>query len=212
MSSPKPPFACLAQAVCIAVERHADELTALDQAIGDADHGINMRRGFAAVAEKIDALGAMPFGAAVAEVGKILVMTVGGASGPLYGTFFMRLGAELGATPAPKRADLARAMRRALEAVQARGKAVRGQKTMLDVLEPLVDLLDGDAPRSASDIAVCAHQAAMATVPLRAEKGRASFLGDRSRDHLDPGARSTEIIAVALAATWEDQCKEQGAT
>jgi len=199
-------FPRLAGAVCVAIQDHADELTALDRAIGDADHGINMKRGFTAVAAKLDALAAMPFSAAVTEAGKTLVMTIGGASGPLFGTLFMRLGAELPAAGEVTRVQLAHAVRAALDAVQARGKAVRGQKTMIDVLGPLSDRLGDDTPLSSVELVECVHQAAQATLPLLAERGRASFLGERSRGHLDPGARSTEIIVAALATAWDEQC------
>ncbi len=203
LSSPDAPLRALLLAVCSAVEERADELTELDRAIGDADHGINMRRGFAAVAAKVDALAAMPIGQATSELGKTLVMTVGGASGPLYGTLFMKLGAELPAGQPMTRAALARASRQAMEAVQARGKATRGQKTLLDVVGPLCELLEGDAPLTPGALVACVHDAAQATIALRAEKGRASFLGERSVGHLDPGARSTEIIVTALADAWQ---------
>jgi dihydroxyacetone kinase-like protein len=212
LSSPDSLFLQLARAACAAVEQHADELTALDRAIGDADHGINMRRGFGAVAAKLDALAPLPLGAAVSEVGKTLVMTVGGASGPLFGTLFMRLGSGLPAEGEPTRADLARALRSAIEAVQARGRATLGQKTLIDVLDPLATRLADAEPLDADQLIECVHRAAQSTIPLRAEKGRASFLGERSCGHLDPGARSTEIIVAALVGAWHARRLDEGLT
>ncbi len=178
---------------------HADELTALDQAIGDGDHGVNMRRGAEAVLAAREEILGKPLPAALQAIGMKLVMTVGGASGPLYGTLLMALGKAL--PDAPTRADLARAAAAALAAVQARGKSEPGQKTMLDVLAPLAAAVEsGTAPAALPGIA---DAAAQATVPLRAIRGRASFLGDRSIGHMDPGARSLALIVTALCSAWE---------
>jgi phosphoenolpyruvate---glycerone phosphotransferase subunit DhaL len=174
---------------------HADELTALDQAIGDGDHGLNMKRGFEALRTEADALAARPLPDALKAIGTKLVMTVGGASGPLFGTFFMALGKELPDNPG--REDLCRAFGKAVEAVGARGKSQAGQKTMLDVLHPvLAALLAGS---SATEIVAVADSAAEATAPMKAIRGRASFLGDRSIGHVDPGARSTALLVRAVA-------------
>lgn len=180
----------LIEALAGAVSAHADELTALDQAIGDGDHGYNMKRGFDAVASDADQLAARPLPDALKAAGTKLVMTVGGASGPLFGTFFMALGKEMSADGDP--AAFATIFGRAVDAVAARGKSEAGQKTMLDVLYPVRDALA--AGRPLDDIAAVADAAAAATVPLKALRGRASFLGDRSIDHMDPGARSTALI------------------
>jgi dihydroxyacetone kinase-like protein len=170
----------------------AEELTRLDQAIGDGDHGINMKRGMEAVLADIDKLAGQPLPDALKSAGTTLVMKVGGASGPLYGTLLMTLGKELPADPG--RADLVKGLGTAIDAVKARGKSDRGQKTMLDVLIPVHDALSRGAGVVAS-----AGDAAAATVPMKAIRGRASFLGDRSIGHMDPGARSSQIMIEAVA-------------
>lgn len=178
---------------------HAEELTALDQAIGDGDHGLNMKRGFEAVRTEADAFAAKPLPEALKAIGTKLVMTVGGASGPLFGTLFMALGKEISAEP--DRANLAAAFGKAIEAVAARGKSQAGQKTMLDVLQPVHEaLLQG---KTAAEITDVAGRAADATVPMKALRGRASFLGDRSIGHMDPGARSVALLMRAVAETIE---------
>jgi dihydroxyacetone kinase-like protein len=170
---------------------HADELTALDQAIGDGDHGLNMKRGFEAVLVDLDAHSAKPLPEALKAVGMALVMKVGGASGPLYGTLFLSLGKALPAEPG--HADLVAGFATAIEAVKARGKSEVGQKTMLDVLAPAqAALAEGRDPAAA------AAEAAEATIPMKALRGRASFLGDRSIGHMDPGARSSALIIAAI--------------
>jgi len=182
------------EAAAKAVIAHADELTLLDQAIGDGDHGVNMRRGSEAVLADLDQIAAKPLGDALKQAGMTLVMKVGGASGPLYGTLFMELGKEIGA--APDRAALAAALEKAILAVRARGKSEPGQKTLLDVLGPVAAAIAaGDAVPA---VVARAHQAAEATVPMKAIRGRAAFLGDRSIGHMDPGARSSEIIVAAV--------------
>ncbi|MHB2169262.1 dihydroxyacetone kinase subunit DhaL [Alsobacter sp. R-9] len=185
----------LIDAVAGTVVAHADELTALDQAIGDGDHGLNMKRGFEAVLAERDATAAKPLPDALKAIGMALVMKVGGASGPLYGTLFMTLGKELG--PAPSADDAVRAFGAAIDAVKARGKSEPGQKTMLDVLVPVHAALAGG---TRSGLAGLAAQAADATVPMKAIRGRASFLGERSIGHMDPGARSSSLIIAAVAA------------
>lgn len=192
-------LAALLDAAARTLIAHADELTALDQAIGDGDHGVNMRRGAEAVLAAREEILAKPLPAALQAIGMKLVMTVGGASGPLYGTLLMTLGKAL--PEAPTRADLARAASAALAAVQARGKSEPGQKTMLDVLAPLAAALESGT--SVSALPGIADQAAQATVPMRAIRGRASFLGDRSIGHIDPGARSLSLIVAALCGAWE---------
>lgn len=189
----------LIAAMAEAVVTHAEELTVLDQAIGDGDHGLNMKRGFEAVLAEADAITAKPLPEALKTIGTTLVMKVGGASGPLYGTLFMTLGKEL--PPEPTIADVARALAAAIEAVKARGKSELGQKTMLDVLAPLqAALADGGADLT-SRLPAVADEAASATVPLKAIRGRASFLGERSIGHMDPGARSSALLATAICNT-----------
>lgn len=190
----------LVKAVAATVERHADELTTLDQAIGDGDHGINMKRGFDAVLADVANLSAKPWPDFLKGVGTMLVMKVGGASGPLYGTLFMALGKDLPAEPAGP--DLVRAFRSAIVAVQARGKSERGQKTMLDVLIPVAEVMERGT-LEAGAITRAAHAAADATIPVKAVRGRASFLGDRSIGHMDPGARSSALLIEAIGTVLE---------
>ena len=185
----------LVSAVADTIASHADELTALDQAIGDGDHGLNMKRGFDAVHGELAAISAKPLPDAMKAIGTRLVMTVGGASGPLFGTFFLTLGKEL--PPEPDRAALAAAFARAVDAVAARGKSQAGQKTMLDVLFPVAAALS--AGKSADEIVGVADEAAAATKPMKAIRGRASFLGDRSVGHVDPGARYSALIIRTAA-------------
>lgn len=184
------------------IDAHADELTALDAAIGDADHGTNMQRGMSAA---VAALDDSDVGGTAAEVCKqtamVLIRTVGGASGPLYGTFFLRFAGAI--QPDTETADFARAFRAGLDGVIARGKAELGDKTMIDALSPAVDALDkqvaaGAAPAEALDAAVAAAESGRdATTSLLARKGRASYLGERSVGHQDPGATSAALLVLA---------------
>lgn len=190
-----PDLGTLLDIVAHRVIAHAGELTELDSAIGDADHGLNMKRGFEAILADKATILAKPLPEALKAIGMTLVMKVGGASGPLYGTLFMALGKELPADPAP--ADLARALTIAIEAVKARGKADFGNKTMLDVLGPIAQHL-GSGTATFDSVRELAHDRAEATVPMKAIKGRASFLGERSIGHMDPGARSSELMIAAL--------------
>jgi phosphoenolpyruvate---glycerone phosphotransferase subunit DhaL len=184
----------LIAAVAACIIEHDDELTALDAAIGDGDHGHNMKRGCEAVLQDLDALAAMTLPELLKAIGMKLVMTVGGASGPLYGTLFLALSKELPAEPS--RDDAVRAFAAAIAAVKARGKSDVGQKTMLDVLVPVHDVLAEGA--GAASIKDTAARAAEATVPIKATRGRASFLGERSIGHMDPGARSASLMIAAL--------------
>jgi dihydroxyacetone kinase-like protein len=187
----------LIAAAADAIADHAEALTALDQAIGDGDHGLNMKRGFEAVRGEAEAFSAKPLPEALKAIGTKLVMTVGGASGPLFGTFFMALGKEISAEP--DRVNLTTAFGKAIDAVAARGKSQPGQKTMLDVLYPVHQALTQG--KIASEIADVADNAAEATIPMRALRGRASFLGDRSIGHMDAGARSTALLVRTVAET-----------
>ena len=180
------------------VSAAADELTALDQAIGDGDHGINMKRGCAAVMAQLDVIAAKPTGEALKSVGTALVMSVGGASGPLYGSLFIAMGKQLGERPASLDL-LAEVFAAGAAAVSARGKSTTGEKTMLDVLVPVLEAIRADPPALARQLREAATRGAAATVPMRATKGRASFLGERSIGHMDPGARSSEIIVHSLS-------------
>jgi dihydroxyacetone kinase-like protein len=182
----------------------APELTSLDQAIGDGDHGINMKRGSEAVLGKIDAIAAQPPGVAIKDVGRTLVMTVGGASGPLYGSFFMAFGeAIIAGKRLPE--DLADIFAAGVAAVAARGKSKAGEKTMLDVMFPVLAVLRDEAGRSDLTQRLCAvaSDAAEKTAPMLATKGRASFLGPRSIGHVDPGARSSCILVHAVCEALE---------
>jgi phosphoenolpyruvate---glycerone phosphotransferase subunit DhaL len=177
----------------------SDELTALDQAIGDGDHGINMKRGFEAAKAEAQAMAAGDLPAALHKLGMTLVMKVGGASGPLYGTLFMALAKAI--PPDPDRAQVASALASAITAVKARGKSEVGQKTLLDVLDPVHRALTAGA--GAEGLRSAARDAAQATIPLKATRGRASFLGGRSIGHMDPGARSSEIMVRAVLDALE---------
>jgi phosphoenolpyruvate---glycerone phosphotransferase subunit DhaL len=189
----------LVRALAVAVIEHADELTSLDQAIGDGDHGLNMKRGFEAVLATLPALADKPMPEMLKAIGMTLVMKVGGASGPLVGTFFMELGKALPEEPA--RADLVAATDKAIAAVKARGRSEAGQKTLLDVLVPVQAIFA--AGGDATAIAAEAIEAAERTTPMLAVRGRASFLGERSIGHMDPGSRSASLLIGAAVATLE---------
>ena len=188
----------LIETVAKTVIAEADRLTTLDQAIGDGDHGLNMKRGFEAVLADVDGLSRKPLPDAIKAIGTHLVMKVGGASGPLYGTLFLTLGKELPAEPTL--ADLGKAFATAFDAVKARGKSDLGQKTMLDVLGPVRDALVGASadPQLGDRLKRVATEAAETTVNMKAIRGRASFLGDRSIGHMDPGACSSALMIAAI--------------
>jgi dihydroxyacetone kinase-like protein len=180
---------------------HAEELTALDQAIGDGDHGINMKRGLEAVLADLDKLAEKPLGEALKAAGMHLVTKVGGASGPLYGTLFMSFGKGL--ADIPDRAQLAGAFRGAVDAVKARGKSDFGMKTMLDVLGPVAETIEAGGDGLPAALRQRAAEAVAATKPLQAIRGRASFLGERSKGHIDPGARSSQLMVEAVCDVVE---------
>jgi dihydroxyacetone kinase-like protein len=175
---------------------HADELSELDRTIGDGDHGLNMKRGFEAVLADLDGLASKPLPDLLKAIGTHLVMKVGGASGPLYGTLFLTLGKAL--PPEPTLEDVTRAFGAAVTAVKARGKSDIGQKTMLDVLVPLAAALEKGGSEILPRLTETASTAAAQTVPMKAVRGRASFLGERSIGHLDPGARSASLMTAAV--------------
>ncbi|RJO80028.1 dihydroxyacetone kinase subunit L [Nocardia panacis] len=180
------------------IDRDADTLTELDAAIGDADHGGNMRRGTAAAVEALAETGPAE---TLKQTGMTLIRTIGGASGPLYGTFFLRFAAALGETV--DAAAFAKAFRAGLDGVVARGKAEAGDKTMFDALAPAADAIDqslsaGGGFAAALDAAVVAAEAGRdGTIPMQARKGRASYLGERSVGHQDPGATSAALLVRA---------------
>lgn len=177
-----------------AVGREAGRLTELDSAIGDADHGINMQRGFTAVTAALEKDAPDTPGAVLTLSGRQLISTVGGASGPLYGTLLRRAGKALGDDPEVSPAQLAEALRAGIAAVAQLGGAKAGDKTMLDALEPAAAALD----ESFATARAAAEEGALATVPMLARKGRASYLGERSIGHQDPGATSSALLIAAL--------------
>jgi dihydroxyacetone kinase-like protein len=193
------------EALAARVKEERAYLTALDSPIGDADHGTNLDRGFSAVAAKLPDMADQDLGAILRMVGTTLVSTVGGASGPLYGTAFLRAGAALAGHQTASLHDIVAALRAALDGIMQRGKAQRGEKTMIDAIAPAVEavyaaLARGAAPREAAREAVAAAEEGMrSTIPMLATKGRASYLGERSIGHQDPGATSAYLMArVAL--------------
>jgi dihydroxyacetone kinase-like protein len=189
------------------LHENRDYLTQLDSAIGDADHGINMDRGFKAVIDKLPTVASMDIGSILKTVGTTLVSTVGGASGPLYGTAFLRAGMATSGKHELYEVDYVGMLEAALEGIKARGKAQQGEKTMVDALTPaLTAAKEAEAQhldlsqilRHASDAAEAGMKAA---IPMLATKGRASYLGERSIGHQDPGATSSWLILKTLADT-----------
>ena len=184
------------------VDDNADRLTELDAAIGDADHGSNMRRGTAAVVAAFDEAAPADPAAALKQAGMVLIRSVGGASGPLYGTFFLRAAAACGESGLGA-ADFAKVFRAGLDGVVARGKAEAGDKTMFDALAPAADALDesvaagADLPHALDAALAAAERGCEATIPMQARKGRASYLGERSVGHQDPGATSAVMLIRA---------------
>jgi len=191
------------------VEANKEYLTQLDAAVGDGDHGINMQRGMSAVIAKVDTqAGEQDVGALLKTVGMTLVSTVGGAGGPLYGTLFLQMGTATAGKSELSPDDWAAALEAGIAGVQARGKAEPGDKTMIDALLPGRDALTAalgggatfaDALRQS---AAAAEQGMRDTIPLVARKGRASYLGERSAGHQDPGATSSHLLLEAAAETW----------
>jgi phosphoenolpyruvate---glycerone phosphotransferase subunit DhaL len=190
------------------IASHKAHLTDLDADIGDADHGINMDRGMRAVVDKLEASRPGAADELFKLVGMTLVSTVGGASGPLYGTFFLRLGAACGPVAELAPVDLAKALRAGNEGLVARGKPELGDKTMFDALHPALEALDhalagGEGTAAAFDAASRAADLGRdATIPMVARKGRASYLGERSAGHQDPGATSAALLVQAAAAAF----------
>jgi phosphoenolpyruvate---glycerone phosphotransferase subunit DhaL len=195
------------RAFAAAVAENREYLTELDSAIGDADHGINMNRGMQAVVGKLDAAEPADIGAMLKTVGMTLVSTVGGASGPLYGTLFLQMGTSAAGKTELSGQDWADALAAGVAGVQRRGKAELGDKTMLDALIPAVETLrstlaGGSSLDEALDQSAHTAQEGMtATIPLVAHKGRASYLGERSANHQDPGATSSWLLLRTAAET-----------
>jgi dihydroxyacetone kinase phosphoprotein-dependent L subunit len=197
--------------IVTAVSSERDHLTALDAAIGDADHGANLDRGFTAVRARIGEAAPETPGAAFALAGRTLISTVGGASGPLYGTVFREMGKSLGDASEVDDATFVAALRAGLDGVRRLGAASEGDKTMVDAYAPALAALE-EAVRAGQPLATAAKSAAhaaddgaRATVPLEARKGRASYLGARSVGHQDPGATSTALVFAALQRATESQ-------
>jgi phosphoenolpyruvate---glycerone phosphotransferase subunit DhaL len=190
------------------IAENRDQLTKLDSAIGDADHGINMHRGMSAVLAKLDGLEDEDVGMLLKTVGMALISSVGGAGGPLYGTLFLQMGTATAGKSELSAEDWQAALDAALAGVQMRGKAEPGDKTMVDALKPARDAL-AKALSEGAELAVALRRSAQAaeegmraTIPLVARKGRASYLGERSAGHQDPGATSSYMLVKTAADTW----------
>jgi dihydroxyacetone kinase-like protein len=175
---------------------HVDELTALDQAIGDGDHGLNMRRGALAIQAKLGELADQSLNDALRTMGMTCMSTIGGSSGPVFGTLMVTLSKEL--PPSPAAADLARGIEAGIAALTRLGKAEVGQKTLLDVLAPVQQVLAAGGDDLVARVRQCAIDSSNATAQMDAIKGRASFLGDRALGHVDPGSRSMALIVGAI--------------
>jgi dihydroxyacetone kinase-like protein len=198
------------KAIATVIGENSKYLTELDAAIGDADHGANMDRGFKAVMNKLPEISDKDIGTVFKTIGMTLISTVGGAGGPLYGTFFLQIGTKTAGKMELSLTDWTEALEAALNGVIMRGKAEVGDKTMVDALTPAVAVLkqsvpDGQPINKALELsAEAARQGMEATIPLVARKGRASYLGERSAGHQDPGATSSFLILQAAANTWKD--------
>jgi len=194
------PHAAMIQAATQTLIEHVEELTALDQAIGDGDHGLNMRRGALAIQAKLPEWQGKSLNDTLKAMGMTCMSTIGGSSGPVFGTLLVTLAKELPAAPGP--AELSSALRSGIAALTRLGKAEVGQKTLLDVLDPLQRMLAQAAQAGDADVVAnarrCAFDAADATAQMDAIKGRASFLGERALGHVDPGSRSMALIVGAI--------------
>ena len=187
------------------IAEHRAELVRLDTAIGDGDHGTNMDRGMRKALEKLEGQQGEDIGAMLKTVGMALVSTVGGAAGPLYGTLFMQMGSAAGGRSELDVAGLAQALEAGVKGVQARGKAEPEDKTMVDALLPALEALqraDSDEAAALAAAADAAEEGMKATIPLVARKGRASYLGERSAGHQDPGATSSHLLLATAAETF----------
>jgi phosphoenolpyruvate---glycerone phosphotransferase subunit DhaL len=178
---------------------HLEELTQLDQAIGDGDHGLNMKRGAQAIQSKLSDLETASLNECLKVMGRTCVAMIGGSSGPVFGTLLMTLGKELPDNPISS--DLAIALRKSIEALTKLGKAEVGQKTLLDVLDPVQKVLSEGGPDIIQRVRQCAFDSAQATADMDATRGRSSFLGDRAKGHVDPGSRSMALIIGSVCDT-----------
>jgi len=183
------------------MQEHREELVRLDTAIGDGDHGTNMDRGMRKALEKLSAQEQTDPGMVLKTVAMALISSVGGAAGPLYGTLMLQMSTALAGKQEAGREDYAAAWRKGVEGVKARGKAELGDKTMVDALTPAVEALEQapDLDAGLREAAIAAQRGMRDTIPLVARKGRASYLGERSRDHQDPGATSTYYLCQTAA-------------
>lgn len=186
------------------MEEHREELVRLDTAIGDGDHGTNMDRGMRKALEQLTAKEQADIGAELKTVAMALISNVGGAAGPLYGTLFLQMGTALAGKQEADLETYAAAWRKGVEGVQARGKAELQDKTMIDALMPAVEALEkaSGLDSALQDAAGAAEQGMRDTIPLIARKGRASYLGERSRDHQDPGATSSYYLLQTAAEAF----------
>ncbi len=184
---------------------HVDELTALDSAIGDGDHGLNMRRGAQAIQGVLGEIGGQPLNESLRTMGMLCMSTIGGSSGPVFGTLMVTLGKELPAPPTV--AGFAAALDLGIKALTRLGKAEIGQKTLLDVLDPVQKTLATGGPDMLARVRQCAFDSAEATSQMDAGRGRASFLGDRALGHIDPGSRSMALIIGAICDTLQQRAK-----
>jgi phosphoenolpyruvate---glycerone phosphotransferase subunit DhaL len=197
------------ETTAVVMNANKEYLTQLDAAIGDADHGINMARGFNKVAEKLPSVADKDIGNILKTIGMTLISSVGGASGPLYGTFFMRSGMTLAAKEELSDDDLYKMLKTGVEGILQRGRPQLEDKTMFDAWSPALEAMEaalqkGQDTRSALTAAVAgAEQGMKNTIPLQARKGRASYLGERSIGHQDPGATSSYLMLKALLDTLE---------
>jgi dihydroxyacetone kinase-like protein len=180
---------------------HVEELTALDSAIGDGDHGLNMKRGALAIRTKLPELEAKSLNDALKMMGMTCMSTVGGSSGPVFGTLMVTLGKEL--PPQPNATELAQALAAGIAALSRLGKVEVGHKTLLDVLDPVQKVLAQGGDDLVARVKQCAFDSAQATASMDAIKGRASFLGERALGHVDPGSRSMALIIGALCDALE---------
>lgn len=193
------------------LRENRDYLTQLDSAIGDADHGVNMDRGFSKITSSIDSLKDKDVGSILKGCSMALVSSVGGASGPLYGTAFMSAAKALEGKDSISEEELLQALKSALEGIKSRGRAVEGEKTMIDAIAPALRAMEEKIHSGASLIEAlraaerAAEEGMKATIPMRATKGRASYLGERSVGHQDPGATSSYLLFRAMRETAESK-------
>jgi phosphoenolpyruvate---glycerone phosphotransferase subunit DhaL len=192
--------ASLIQAATQSLIDHVEELTALDRAIGDGDHGLNMRRGAQAIQARIETLSSQTLSDALKTMGLTCMSTIGGSSGPVFATLLLTLAKEL--PEQPNAADMARALDASIKALTRLGKAEVGQKTLLDVLDPVRQVLvaagDLQRPDLLARVRRCADDSVLATAQMEAGRGRSSFLGDRALGHVDPGSRSMALIIGSI--------------